>query len=229
MPLPLPPPHDLLITLVWRNNPHDLSSFLSSLTPDQRYTLVNRVDKLQDEEDDDASGYGPSTDEPQDSGFTALHYAAMRGYTEVVLILLNHRAEVNAVTALRSTALHLAVQHSRVDTVRELLQHGAEAACFLPRQPDGRTPLCLGRLMCFGEASRINSLLRQACVAMGKQPGQLLPATPVYQSFKECVRGGREGGQSRRSRRRSRQASPVNHSPRLGKGKEQWIRDSKSL
>jgi hypothetical protein len=85
---------------------------------------------------------------------------------------------VNAVTKLRYTALHLAVQHSRIEIVHLLLENGAEAACFLPTTA-GRTPLCLGRLMCFGEASQINSLLKQACIEkLGKHPDKLMPNAP---------------------------------------------------
>ena len=98
---------------------------------------------------------------------------------QITRLLLQAKAAVNATTKLRSTALHLAVEHAHIKTVHLLLEHGAEAACFLPREQDGRTPLCLGRLTCLGEASQINSLLKQACIdKLHKHPDKLVPPAP---------------------------------------------------
>ncbi|EKX35686.1 hypothetical protein GUITHDRAFT_146321 [Guillardia theta CCMP2712] len=63
----------------------------------------------------------------QTDGWTALHYAASTGQTQIVKTLLSHRALVNVATRLsRSTALHLAAKRGHVDIVQLLLHKFAK-------------------------------------------------------------------------------------------------------
>lgn len=62
------------------------------------------------------------------SGRTALHWAAISGHSEIVKLLLEKGANILAETALKTNALHSAVEANRVETVRILMQHVAEDA-----------------------------------------------------------------------------------------------------
>lgn len=71
-------------------------------------------------------------------GFTALHVAARIGHSNVVSLLVDVGAIVDAADYNERTALHLACQRDQVDCVLLLLMHGADinaADC------DGNTPL----------------------------------------------------------------------------------------
>ena len=86
-----------------------------------------------------------------DNQRTALHKAAKSGVElDIVEILLESGADVNAKTADGTTALHLAAQYGNENTARVLLEHGANvhARIVLPRDDPvrrkflgGRTPL----------------------------------------------------------------------------------------
>ncbi|MCX6877507.1 MAG: ankyrin repeat domain-containing protein [Verrucomicrobia bacterium] len=61
------------------------------------------------------------------TGFRPLHYAAQMGNSEVVKVLLEHRAAVNAAhVPLGTRPLHSAIPSGDVETIRLLLDHGAE-------------------------------------------------------------------------------------------------------
>lgn len=61
------------------------------------------------------------------SGLTALHAAAHAGETEIVSLLVAKGASVNdASNRFETTPLHLASEENHVETVRELLGHGAD-------------------------------------------------------------------------------------------------------
>ena len=86
-----------------------------------------------------------------DNQRTALHKAAKSGVElDIIEILLESGADVNAKTADGTTALHLAAQYGNENTARVLLEHGANvhARIALPRDDPvrrkflgGRTPL----------------------------------------------------------------------------------------
>ena len=74
-----------------------------------------------------------------DHGRTPLHHAARRGRPDVVELLLEHGADVTAVTSgSMSTPLHAAARSAGPDTVILLFAHGADPN---PVDGCGQTPL----------------------------------------------------------------------------------------
>ena len=71
-------------------------------------------------------GADPNTKDPQ-SGSTLLATAALMGHTEVVALLLEHGADVNARSQDGGTALHAAAFLGRAEVVKRLLEKGADA------------------------------------------------------------------------------------------------------
>ena len=72
-----------------------------------------------------ANGMDPNTKDPK-SGGTLLTTAALMGHTEIVSVLLEHGADVNARSNDGGTALHAAAFLGRSETVKLLLEHGAD-------------------------------------------------------------------------------------------------------
>ena len=61
------------------------------------------------------------------TGFTALHYAAAAGDTEIVSYLLEHYAYIDAESPSGMTPLMLAAREGKEDVVAQLLEAGADA------------------------------------------------------------------------------------------------------
>ncbi|KAH0556821.1 hypothetical protein GP486_005389 [Trichoglossum hirsutum] len=59
-------------------------------------------------------------------GRTCLHYASTYGQWDVVRLLLEHNADVNAKDNSRRTALHMAAQNGHTAVVQQLLEHKAD-------------------------------------------------------------------------------------------------------
>lgn len=95
---------------------------------------------------------------PDETGWTALVYAARAGHDAVVQLLLHAGAKVNLANAARETALHQAARYGRTETARLLLEAGAD---FEARDADGRTPLFWA---INGEHAGIVELLRARAV-----------------------------------------------------------------
>lgn len=72
-----------------------------------------------------ADGADPNTKDPQ-SGGTLLATAALMGHTEIVELLLEHGADINAKSQDGGTALHAAAFLGRAETVKLLLEKGAD-------------------------------------------------------------------------------------------------------
>ena len=72
-----------------------------------------------------ASGADPNTKDPQ-SGSTLLATAALMGHTELVALLLEHGADINARSQDGGTPLHAAAFLGRAETVKLLLEKGAD-------------------------------------------------------------------------------------------------------
>jgi ankyrin repeat protein len=65
---------------------------------------------------------------PDGRGDQPLHHAARNGDTEVVHLLIEHGADVNAANTRGHTVLYCAGGHGHLDTVELLLNHGADSA-----------------------------------------------------------------------------------------------------
>lgn len=59
-------------------------------------------------------------------GATALIYAAQEGHTDIVKLMLDRGADINAKSKIDQTALMQAAYYKRYDTVKLLLQRGAK-------------------------------------------------------------------------------------------------------
>ncbi|XP_034950955.1 ankyrin repeat domain-containing protein 39 [Chelonus insularis] len=82
---------------------------------------------------------GISASATDSAGYTALHYAARSGHLAICSLLLEHGADVNAVTKSgRATPLHRAAMMGNIEMVEFLLKH--KANCNI-QDSDGYTPL----------------------------------------------------------------------------------------
>lgn len=82
-------------------------------------------------------------DNQDDRGFTQLHYAIIKGYVQVVHLLISHKANVNLPVndgdkGNNFTPLHLAVRHPNMAIIDALLSAGANINGLCR---NGRTPL----------------------------------------------------------------------------------------
>ena len=74
------------------------------------------------------------------NGWTPLHFAAAKGQKDVALLLLAHKAEVNAKTSEGETPLHWAVGWGHKEVAALLLANKAEVNT---KDKDGKTPFQL--------------------------------------------------------------------------------------
>lgn len=70
-------------------------------------------------------------------GDQPIHHAARNGDTEIVRLLIEHGADMNAQTTYGQTALYCAGGHGHLDTLQLLLTEGADAGA--PCTQDGKT------------------------------------------------------------------------------------------
>ena len=92
-----------------------------------------------------AAGTDPNAKEPK-AGYTPLHIAAFSGRTEVVRVLLDHGAQVDARDNMDMTPLMEAVaamKEENADAARLLIEHGANVGATTRLQP-GTTALNMG-------------------------------------------------------------------------------------
>lgn len=75
---------------------------------------------------------------PDNSGYTALHYAARNGYVDICKLLLQHGADIDAQTKSAATPLHKAAASGKISTVNFLLRNGARLDA---QDVDGETVL----------------------------------------------------------------------------------------
>ena len=69
---------------------------------------------------------GAKVDDKNNSGETALHYAAAKGHKAVAEVLLKNKADVNARSEIGATPLALAQGAGKQDVVALLKKHGAK-------------------------------------------------------------------------------------------------------
>ena len=84
-------------------------------------------------------------------GARAIHHAALGSSVEAALLLLEHGADVHALTSTRATALHVAAYNGRIAICKLLVLHGADVhavdadgrnALFDATYEHGRAPAC---------------------------------------------------------------------------------------
>jgi hypothetical protein len=85
-------------------------------------------------------------------GWTPLHWAAGRGYAEIVRLLLEYGADANARDKDARTPLHFASGFGRADVVLLLLEHGADVNA---KNKDGRTPLHIAASWGYADVARL--------------------------------------------------------------------------
>jgi ankyrin repeat protein len=90
----------------------------------------------------DLNGYPGDLSLTDDAGQTPLHLAAIHCRTNIVVLLLDRGAKVDARAKGDDTPLHLAAQAGCLDAVAILLQHGADINA---RDSDGHTPMTRAR------------------------------------------------------------------------------------
>ena len=98
-------------------------------------------------------GADPDAQDPK-SGSTMLSIAALMGHTEIVALLLEHGADVNAKSRDGGTALHAAAFLGRIEAVKLLLEHGADTTL---RNNMGGTAI---------EGAKLNWLITKGILAM---------------------------------------------------------------
>jgi ankyrin repeat protein len=57
---------------------------------------------------------------------TPMYVAAFEGHTEVVNLLVNHKADIHCTTTNGATPLYVAAQNGHVDTMVALIKAGAD-------------------------------------------------------------------------------------------------------
>jgi len=88
------------------------------------------------------SGHLASVKSVDEHKRSALHFAAAKGYSEVVELLLRHGADPNQKDRLGNTAMHLAACTNHVPVVTLLLRAGTDLTTL---DNNGRTPLQLAQ------------------------------------------------------------------------------------
>lgn len=87
----------------------------------------NKICTMLLEADSTATGTSPiPVDAGDSSGWTALHYAADKGFDDLVVLLIEEGgAAANSKDEMKRTPLHLAANAGRVEAVKALLSRGA--------------------------------------------------------------------------------------------------------
>ncbi|GAB0092665.1 ankyrin repeat domain-containing protein 39 [Sergentomyia squamirostris] len=118
-----------------------------------------------------------ATNDRDNSGYTALHYAARAGHLAICKRLMAAGANVNSVTNGGVSPLHRAAMMGRVEIVEYLCQVGAHLDV---RDSDGQTALHRaaqgGYMDTIGILTRRDPSLKNVCDSRGRHPIDLVPA-----------------------------------------------------
>ncbi len=73
-----------------------------------------------------------------------MHWAAISGHTEIVKLLLDKGCDICAKTTSDNTALHSAVEGSRIDTIKALMEYASKneetkTKLTMAKNGDGKT------------------------------------------------------------------------------------------
>lgn len=118
--------NDIVELLLCHRDSHRPTSSESQTTSQERQLLIAamRADQAVVKQ---VLDLGTNPDARDVDGGTSLQWAAWYGYDEIVAILLNHGADVNAVDDTSGKgALHEAAEHGNLSTAKILLQRGAD-------------------------------------------------------------------------------------------------------
>ncbi|KAK2714307.1 hypothetical protein QYM36_008761 [Artemia franciscana] len=80
---------------------------------------------------------------PEDNPLAPLHFAAVKGYTDIINLLIVSGATVNAITTLGFTPLYLAAQYGHEEATKGLIEKNANIDDF---DTEERTPLHIAAL-----------------------------------------------------------------------------------
>lgn len=100
---------DLEIENIYGENPLMLAAFSNNLTIVKKLVELKKVNVNKD-------------------GWTALHYAASKGYLDISRFLLSNGADVNSKSPNETTPLMMASRYGHIEVVRLLLSSGADLA-----------------------------------------------------------------------------------------------------
>ena len=133
-------------------------------------------DRLTQEAFELAIELGSDINAANQAGDTALHIAAVRGYTAAVHVLLDRGAEVNVANKAGDTPLHNAASRAYAAIIQLLAQQGAELEAKNKR---GQTPLAMTMSQAgIGGASFIPDSNRRSAADALRQLGAN-PGSPV--------------------------------------------------
>ncbi|XP_078581532.1 death-associated protein kinase 1-like [Branchiostoma floridae x Branchiostoma japonicum] len=120
-------------------------------------------------------------------GGTALHVASMYGRTEIVKLLLQHDADVEARDNYGDTALHVASRNGHTEIVKLLLQHDADVEA---RDNDGRKPMDVAR------DKDLRRFLKDHAAEVSYHKLMKQSGGVKVDRFKLCICGPQEAGKS---------------------------------
>ena len=143
---------------------------------------------------------GADPNAAEGDGLTALHMAAERGNAEIVRILIDARANVEAKTRLGEyTPLHLAAEGAHASVVRVLLEAGADVMAITTNT--GVTPLHLAAKALSG-AGAVQELLRHGVpvnareASAGQTPLMFAASYGRAATIHELLKGGADHAMS---------------------------------
>lgn len=112
---------------------------------------------------------GGNPNHPDESGDTPFHEAARHGHSEVVQMLLDSGASINAKNKRRYTPLQRAILGNEVAVTKVLLNNGADTEI---RDEDGDTALTVGIAYCYRHRGEIVEVLLQGHARVNTEPNK---------------------------------------------------------